>query len=589
VTYQPREWRFRHLPVPADRLASLHGQTGLDPLTLELCLSRGLDDAGRISEFLAPRLDRLTSVLNVAGLRQAVTRIADARQDSSLVWVFGDYDVDGTSGAALLSWFFREIGVRHEVRQPDRFKDGYGLNVRAVDEAHTAGARLLVTVDCGISSFAAAERARELGVDLVIVDHHQLDQVRGLPPAYAVINPQRPDCSSGLKQLCGCGLAFFLCVGLRAEGRERGWWQPGQEPNLKQHLDLVVMATAADLVPLTGDNHVLVRHGMQVLKESRKPGVKALLQAAGVGDRELSPGHLGFVLGPRINASGRLGSASTALELLTTEDPARAQELARQLESVNAERAEIQNRIWDEVKVRVEEGIAQGRYQHGVVVADPGWHEGVVGIVASRVVEAFRRPAIILSIREDHAKGSARTFAGKDVLEALRRSASHLKAFGGHAHAAGVTVELSQVDAFAQRFDEVLAEIPEDTEKRVLWVEREVSMASLTTKTLGELENLGPFGPGNPEPVFSMKALIRGHRILKDRHLKLTLERDGQRTDAIWFNAAEHLPWLLATQQAGEPLWEWAGVPELNRFRGSVTPTFRIRDVRRLTDPVQHS
>ncbi len=581
MTYEPREWRFRSGALPRQWTSALQGETGLEPLTLDLCARRGLQEASQIAEFLSPRLERLTSVFELAGMREAVSRLVKLKAEGGTVWVFGDYDVDGTTGAALLGWFFREIGLPHQIRQPDRFRDGYGLNVRAVEEAKAAGAAVLVTVDCGITSFQAAERARELGLDLIVVDHHQLDAARGLPPALAVVNPQRPDCPSGLRQLCGCGLAFFLCVGLRSAGREQGWWAPGAEPNLKQHLDLVVMATAADMVPLTGDNHVLVRHGMEVLKSSRKPGVRALLQAAGVGDRDLSPGHLGFVIGPRINASGRLGSAATALELLITEDAARARELAQLLETVNAERAQIQDRIWDEVKVRVEQGISEGRFGHGVVVGDPSWHEGVVGIVASRVVETFRRPAIVLSIREDHAKGSARSFAGKDVLEALRRSQDHLKAFGGHAHAAGVTLELDRVDAFAEQFDRVLADLPEDAEKRVLQVERFVRLEDLSIKALTELERMGPFGPGNPEPVFAVRARIREHRVLKERHLKLVLEGDGVRTEAIWFNAAEHLEWLLAPRESP---WEWAGVPELNRFRGNATPTLRIRDVRHLTD-----
>ncbi len=594
--YQPREWRFRSQGAIEGLPSGLRESTGLDELTLDLCLSRGLGDSERIADYLAPRLDRLTSALSIAGMQAAVERVVLAREAGQKVRVFGDYDVDGTTGAALLGWFFREIGIAHEIRQPDRFKDGYGLNVGAVEEAVADGAQLLITVDCGITSFAAAERAAQLGLDLIIVDHHQLDLNRGLPQALAVVNPQRPDCSSGLKQVCGCGLAFYLCVALRATGRARGWWRgegsgdlsgefKGAGPNLKQHLDLVVMATAADIVPLTGDNHVLVRHGMEVLRNSKKPGVRALLEAAGVGDRELGPGHLGFVIGPRINASGRLGSAATALELLLTEDPVRARELARILETVNAERAELQNRIWDEVKIRVEEGISEGRFVHGIVVADEGWHEGVVGIVASRVVETFRRPAIVLSLREDHVKGSARTYAGKDVLEAIRRCHRHLKAFGGHAHAAGVTLELSCVAPFAEAFDQALAQIAEDAERRVLHVERQIPIEALSVKTLAEIERMGPFGPGNPEPVFSMRARIRAHRVLKERHLKLTLEENGRQTEAIWFNAADHLEWLLAKHQSGDGLWEWAGVPELNRFRGNVTPTFRIRDVRNLTEP----
>ncbi len=570
-------------------LEDLQSRTGLERITLDLCLSRGLETPEKIHEFLNPRLEALTPSSRIAGMEAAVSRLIRARESGERVRIFGDYDVDGTTGAALLGWFFREIGVAHEIRQPDRFKDGYGLNIGAVEQAVADGATLMVTVDCGITSFAAIDRARELGLDVIVVDHHQLDPVKGLPAALAVINPQRPDCESELRQLCGCGLAFYLCVALRGAGRERGWWKDRPVPNLKQHLDLVVMATAADMVPLTGDNHVLVRHGMEVLKQTRKPGVRALLVAAGVGDRDLSPGHLGFVIGPRINASGRLASASHALELLLTEDEARARELAQMLEGLNSERAEIQNRIWDEVKLKVEEGIASGRFQHGIVVGDPGWHEGVVGIVASRVVETFRRPAIVLSMRENDAKGSVRSFAGKNVLEALHGSKQHLKTFGGHAHAAGVSLELDSIGAFAAAFDEVLAGLPEDSEKRALQLERQAALEELSIKALEELERLGPFGPGNPEPVFSIAAGIREHRLLKDRHLKLDLQSGALRVDAVWFNAVDQLEWLLGERTAAKPLWEWAGVPELNRFRGRVTPTFRIRDVRRLTESTAKS
>src|SRR6185312_1032076 len=229
-------------------------------------------------------------------------------------------------------------------------------------------------------------------------------------------------CESGLKQLCGCGLAFYLAMGLRIRGREEGWFKDSPEPNLKQHLDLVTMATAADMVPLVGDNHVLVRQGMEVLKRSTKPGVRALLDAAGLTSKDVSPSHLGFVLGPRINASGRMQSASLALELLSTTDPARAFELAHELERLNSERAELQNRIWDQVRARVEKGIAEGKFKSGIVVGDPEWHEGVVGIVASRVTETFRRPAAVIAVREDFAKGSVRSFGGKDVLAALREA-----------------------------------------------------------------------------------------------------------------------------------------------------------------------
>ena len=560
-------------------IRELSVQTGLHELTVRTCWMRGLESAEAIQDFLNPRIEAMTSPWLIRDMRIAIDRLGVAWSAQQRVRIYGDYDVDGTTGAALLSWVFRDFGLVFDARQPDRFKDGYGLGVGAVEEAAREGVQLLVTVDCGITSFDAATRARELGIELIIVDHHQLDPKRGLPDAHAVLNPQRPDCDSGLRQLCGCGLAFYLAVALRAYGREQGWFKDRAEPNLKQHLDLVVMATAADMVPLTGDNHILVRHGLEVLKRSKKPGVRALLAAAGLASKEISPGHLGFVLGPRINASGRMHSASLALELLTTEDDSRATELALELEKLNQERADLQNAIWDEVRVRVETGLAEGKFKYGIVVADAAWHEGVVGIVASRVTETFRRPAAVIAFREGHGKGSVRSYGGKDVLNALRASSETLLGFGGHKYAAGLSLKPENLDLFADAFDQALSGVAEDKDTLPIYVEGQVAVEDLTVSLLQELERLGPFGPGNPEPVFVCGASVHDHRVLKGRHLKLNLRSSGSVSrsliEAIWFHAAEDdtLPFTGAAEVTA-----WAGVPELNRFRGRITPSFRIKD-----------
>ena len=383
---------------------------------------------------------------------------------------------------------------------------------------------------------------------MIIIDHHQIDPQKGLPPALAVINPQRSDCTSGLKQLCGCGLAFYFAMALRSHGRQEGWFKDKGEPNLKQHLDLVVMATAADMVPLTGDNHILVRYGLEVLKTAKKPGVKALMESAGLGSRDLSPTHLGFVLGPRINASGRMQSASLALELLTTQDPGRAIELASELERLNQERATLQNQIWDEIRVRVEKGLAEGKYRHGIVVADSGWHEGVVGIVASRVTETFRKPAAVIALREDFGKGSVRSYGGKDVLAALRECSSHLLGFGGHRHAAGLSLSLEKVDQFADAFDQALENIQMEASGGTLFVEGSCALDDLDVRSLQELEKLGPFGPGNPEPVFMVRATVRNHRVLKGRHLKLNLSSISG--GGLWRRSG--------FMRRKEKMWSWA-------------------------------
>lgn len=581
----PREWRLRPESQAEgfdQTIQDLTQTTGLSSLALRVCVQRGLTTQAEIDAFLSPKLESLKDPLSIRDMEQAIERLAEARESQEKIRVFGDYDVDGTTGASLFQWVLRDFGYTDmDVRQPDRFKDGYGLNPGAVEEAVADGVKVLVTVDCGITSFAAAEKAQELGLDLIIVDHHQIDPVKGLPPALAVVNPQRADCESGLKQLCGCGLAFYVARALRSLGRDLGWWPVGQEPNLKKHLDLVVIATAADLVPLTGDNHILVRHGMDVLKNTSKPGVRALLDAAGLSSKEVSPGHLGFTLGPRINASGRMGSASTAQKLLTTQDPGEAAALAHELERINRERAELQNKIWDEVRARIEAGQAQGKFQHGIVVGDENWHEGVVGIVASRVTETFRKPAAVIGIRDGHAKGSVRTFGGKDVLSALRSSAQYLAGFGGHKHAAGLSLLPENLDAFAAAFDHAVGELEAEKGGSPIFIEGEVDVSEFNVRTITELERLGPFGPGNPEPTFSIAAKVVSHQLIKGRHLRLSIQDPLNlkgRIDGIWFHAAEKPEYMAGTLFQGDV--RLAGVPELNRFRGNVTPNFRVKDGR---------
>jgi single-stranded-DNA-specific exonuclease len=581
---KPREWKFKgdSLADPSSvdlKIELLQKETGLSPVTLKVCLMRGLDSGEAIDRFLNPKLEQLPSPFVIRDMEKAVARIAENKNKKAKIRVFGDYDVDGTTGAALLSWVFRDFGIEADVRQPDRFKDGYGLNVKAVEEAKNAGINLMITVDCGITSFDAANKAKELGIDLIIVDHHQIDPQKGLPPAFAIVNPQRSDCESGLKELCGCGLAFYLSMGLRVEGRKQGWFANSEEPNLKRHLDLVVLATAADMVPLINVNHILVRHGLEVLKNTTKPGVKSLLEVAGLSAKEVSPSHLGFVIGPRINASGRMQSASLAMELLTSTDPARAMQLAQELEQLNSERAVHQNLIWDEVKKVAQEGINRGQFQNAVVLAHEEWHEGVVGIVASRVTETFHRPAIVIAIREGLGKGSVRSFAGKDVLSGLRACSKYLVGFGGHKHAAGLSLLPSEVENFALAFDEAMAQISEDQNARPLLVDGECSVEDLDLQTLRQIEMLGPFGPGNPEPTFICRATVRNQQVLKGRHLKLNLGNQsskGPLIEAIWFNASET---SVHQQEA-----IWLGVPELNRFRGRITPVFRIRDWRQVPD-----
>ncbi|MBS1958922.1 MAG: single-stranded-DNA-specific exonuclease RecJ [Bdellovibrionales bacterium] len=565
----------------------------MNPLAATVCVNRGMKDAEEVKKFLNPRLDQLTHPFAIKDLEKTVEHILitqttgeeGATASRRKLRVFTDYDVDGTTGAALLTWFFRDMGFNFDVVQPDRFKDGYGLNPGAVEQAARDGVDTLITVDCGITNFEAANKAQELGVNLIIVDHHQIDPAHGLPPAFAVIDPQRADDESGRRELCGCALAFYLCMGLRTAAREMGYFEERglAEPNLKSLLDLVVIATAADMVPLTGDNRTLVKHGLEVLRATTKPGLRTLIQNAGIEIKLVSPTNLGFSLGPRINASGRMGSAETAYRVLTTKDPIEGQKLADELESINKKRAELQNSIWDSARELINKGIEAGKYRHAVVVASADWHEGVVGIVASKVTDHFKRPAIVLAIREDGvAKGSARSYGGYNVLDALHESKQFLKGYGGHKFAAGLSLDPSDLDAFVAHYDRMIADAkPLDDSGKTLKVEGYIEPEVLTPRAIEELEKLAPYGPGNPEPIFGVKAGVSQQSVLKGRHLKLKLsgQSRGFLLEGIWFNAAERLEYTQLVEKSAQTHSPclFAGIPELNRFMGRTTPTLRIK------------
>jgi single-stranded-DNA-specific exonuclease len=580
-------WTYKNQEESLQKAAlSLSEAAGISLMTATLCVNRGLKTADEVRVFLNPKLENLTHPFKIFDLEKAAKRIFESQNktEPEKIRVFTDYDVDGTTGAALLTWFFRDLKFNFSVRQPDRFKDGYGLNVGAVEEAFADGVKILITVDCGITNFDAAKKAKELGIELIIVDHHAIDPVHGLPNAFAVIDPQRSDDPSGLKMLCGCALAFYLSLGIRSLAREDGYFQRRAaegviEPNMKNLLDLVVIATAADMVPLIGDNRILVKHGLDILKETQKPGLKALCEQAGFSNKTMNASSLGFSIGPRINASGRMGSAETAYKILISKDSNESNQLAQELEAINKQRAELQNQIWDEVRTMVSEGIESGKFSHAVVVASSHWHEGVVGIVASKVTDHFKKPAIVMAIREDGiAKGSVRSYAGYNILEGLHLTKDHLKGYGGHKFAAGLSLAADQVSSFSIAYNEAISNLIPVRREEVFELEGEFTLEDFTHQTIEEIEKFAPYGTGNPEPLFGVKAHVEFQSVLKGRHMKLKLG-PGRPFEGIWFNAAERLEITELLEKSAQlrKACLFAGIPELNRYLGRVTPTLRIK------------
>lgn len=511
-------------------------RAGIDPLLARLLSNRGIVDPVEAGAFLTPTLASLHDPLLLSGMASAVERLAAAQEKGERVCVHGDYDVDGVTSVAVLLSFFRAVGIDAFPYIPKRLTEGYGLSRHGVEAAVAAGASVLVTADCGITSVAEAALCREAGIDLIITDHHAPPDV--LPDAFATVNPLLPGCTFPFKSLAGVGVAFNLVIALRALLRRRGLFATRPEPDLKSYLDLVALGTVADVVPLVGENRVLVSYGLKELGSGRRIGVEALKDVAGVTG-EVTCGAVGFRLAPRLNAAGRLEDAALGLELLLCPEPARARTIAKELDDANAERQALEKATIDEARAMLSAGACRGR--KSIVLASPEWHPGVIGIVASRMVEIFHRPAILFAIEDGTGRGSGRSIARFHLLEAIKSCADHLLRFGGHSHAAGLSIAEEELERFAASFDAAAdTMLDEEALTPQLLYDAELDADEIDEELPQLLAKLKPFGMGNPEPLFLLRdARVADARVLRGGHLKLALAAGGRRFDAIAFGLAE--------------------------------------------------
>lgn len=532
VAPAPR-WRLLD-PVDEAGAAALARALRLPPSLGRLLVARGLTDAEAAKGHLRPLLAALRPPADLPDLPAAAARIDEALARGETILVHGDYDVDGISAAALLTRWLRRFGGRVETFVPHRIRDGYDLGPGGVSRAREVGATLIVTVDCGIMAHGAVAEAGAAGIDVVITDHHTPGPV--LPAAVAVVNPHRAADGAGEPVLCGAGVAFKLVQAL-AEGR--GVPLDALLPDL----DLVALATVADLVPLTGENRILVRYGLRALEQTERPGLRALMEVVELPPGPLEAGQVGFRLAPRINALGRLDEPSVALDLLLTDDPDEARRLAQRAEEVNRQRREEDRRTLDAVLRRLErEYDPEGDF--GVVVDGEGWHPGVIGIVASRVVERIHRPVILLARQGDRARGSGRSVPGFHLHAALTRCAPHLLRYGGHRQAAGLDLETTRIEAFREAFNHAARD-------ELAGVDLRPEVRADLALDLGEADlgladlfrHLGPHGMGNPRPVFWAEGLrvVGRPREVGTGHLKVSLEQGGVTRPAIGFGLAERI------------------------------------------------
>lgn len=500
----PKRWILKEADESAAALLSR--ELKLPLLLARILVQRGFGDPDATRRFLSSSLNSdLPPPQLLAGMDDAVRRICGALRDGERICVWGDYDVDGTTGVAVLVSFLREIGGEPMFYIPHRIDEGYGMSRQGIESLHSGGIALIITVDCGISNADEVAYARSLGMDVVIVDHHQLPE-RLPDEAVAVINPQRPDCTFPDKGLCAAGLAFYLVIGLRANLREAGWFESGVTPDIRRHLDIVALGTIADMVPLRGTNRVLTRRGLLELGASTRPGIVALREAVGMPAGVVDAGTVAFQLGPRINAAGRMDTAAKVVEMLTTDSPETAGEIARELDGHNRERRETEVQVLDEALAQINE--RQLRDQWSIVVGKQGWHPGVLGIVASRIVERFHRPTIVIGFEAGEGKGSGRSIRGFHMVQGMQKCADLLGRFGGHEYAGGLSIAEDRFDLFSERFEAVAREsLGEEDLQPYLDVDAEVDFGELSLSLVREMRLLGPFGVGNPEPIFQTLAV----------------------------------------------------------------------------------
>jgi single-stranded-DNA-specific exonuclease len=543
-------WKLANPDPPL--VERLQVEAGMGPLLARLLVIRGINTAADAHRFLSPSLDHLHSPYLLRGMSAAVERISAAIANKEAILIYGDYDVDGTTAVVILKTAIELCGGTADFHVPHRIKEGYGIKDDVIERCAAAGVKLVISVDTGIRAFRAAETARRVGVDLIVTDHHLPEAHEGVPDALAVLNPNQAGCDYPCKALCGAGVAFKVAQALFAKFKD----QADQARLVPSFLKMVAIATIADAVPLVEENRIIAKLGLEGLRRPVNGGLKALMEVSGLANagRALGAGDVGFRLGPRINAAGRMDVARDVIELFTCKDQERCREIARKLDQLNQDRQAEEARIVAEIEAQLAaEPDLTGRFC--MVFDGEGWHRGVVGIVASRMVERTGRPALVVAREGDEAHGSGRSIPAFHLLEALESCHELFTRFGGHAHAVGFALPAAQLEILKQRLNGFAQNkltaadlLPE------LSIDAELALHQVTPDLLSALARLEPFGQQNPEPVFSSCGvnLLVPPRVIKEKHIKLRVNQ--KRADAKNSFSYEAVGWRMAERVQNEPL-----------------------------------
>ena len=558
--------RWLETTVDRETARRLEREVKVSPLVGRLLAQRGFTEPAAAQAFLYPSLGQLHAPELMAGMRDAVKRLRRALEQREKILIYGDYDVDGTMAVVVLLTTLRMLGAEVEAYVPHRLTDGYGMRVPVVERAAADGFRVVISVDTGIREHAVLERARELGVDCIVTDHHLPDG--HLPPACAILNPRLPDCPYPEKSLAGVGVAFKLAQALLGERLN--------ERLLQSFLKVVAIGTIADVVPLLGENRVIARFGLEALRRPAQSGLAALMELSGLAGREINAGDVGFRLAPRLNAAGRMENARDVIDLFTLADAARTREIAERLERLNRERQRVEEEILRAIVAQLDERTDLGE-QYSLVLAGKEWHRGVIGIVAQRVVERYHRPALVIGIEDGVGVGSGRSIKPFHLLDALTAVGDLFDRFGGHAQAAGFALPVENLGELTRRFEEYARRILTASDlEPVMRVDAPLDLGEVDWPLYDEIIRLEPFGMGNPTPVFGACGvrLATTPRILQEKHLKLRVGTGARTLDALGWGWAGRVPQL----QAGQPI-DLAFTLEQNNYQDMASLQLIIKDL----------
>jgi single-stranded-DNA-specific exonuclease len=550
----------------------LSKEFGIHAIISQILVSRGILDIETARRYLHPSLNDLHSPFLMQDMKKGVSRLLKAIHDHEEIIIYGDYDADGITSVVILYKFIKEITPHINYYIPDRVQEGYGLKIPAIDKFKNNNVKLLITVDCGISDVEQIAYAQSIGIDTIVLDHHEISGP--LPPAVASINPNREDCSFPFKGLAGVGIAYNFLIALRGSLNKEGFWKDRNHPNLKEYLDIVTLGTIGDMAPLIDENRIFAKIGLELITESQRPGIKALKEVSGVDNQPIDSFKASFSLIPRINAAGRIASAMDAVKLLLSDDMAEARMLAEKLDSYNRNRQLMEKKILNEILERINNNSAIEKMNSFVFASDK-WHPGVIGIVASRLVELFNRPAFVISLNNGVGKGSGRSVSDFNIYKGIQQCAPLLLSYGGHYHAAGISIKEENIDEFAGLLDKIIQNNLEFTKQSSpIIIDSECKISDISLDLIEQLDILAPFGSKNPEPLlYARNIKVSSPIVVGNSHLKMWVNSNGTSFDSIWFNMGKY------QTELNDANIDIVFTPQINNWNGSPSIQLKMKDV----------